>query len=68
MAVPKVDGQFIAEAIKYIDENGDMTNVCEGTNVGFTQKYYRDRVPLTGDIHGIAPMIWCAYALTCNDL
>ena len=22
MAVPKVDGQFIAEAIKYIDENG----------------------------------------------
>ena len=54
--------------VKYIDENGDMTNVCEGTNVGFTQKYYRDRVPLTGDIHGIAPMIWCAYALTCNDL
>ena len=22
MAVPKVDGQFITEAIKYIDENG----------------------------------------------
>ena len=54
--------------VKYIDENGDMTNVCEGTNVGFTQKYYRDRLPLTGDTHGIAPMIWCAYALTCNDL
>ena len=24
MAVPKVDGQFIAEAVKYIDENGNI--------------------------------------------
>ena len=27
MAVPKVDGQFIAEAIKYIDENG-KSKIC----------------------------------------
>ena len=27
MAVPKVDGQFIAEGIKYIDENG-KSKIC----------------------------------------
>ena len=27
MAVPKVDGQFIAEAIKYIDENGVLGTI-----------------------------------------
>ena len=30
MAVPKVDGQFIAEAIKYIDENGLFSNDWSG--------------------------------------
>jgi len=54
--------------IKYIDEKGDIKNVCEGTNIGFTTEYYRARLPLTGDVHGQAPMLWCAYALTTNNL
>ncbi|NDW08218.1 glycoside hydrolase family 105 protein [Dysgonomonas sp. 520] len=54
--------------VKFIDEKGDIKNVCEGTNIGFTTEYYRDRLPLTGDIHGQAPMLWCAYALLTNEL
>lgn len=54
--------------IKYIDENGDIENVCEGTNIGNTTEYYRKRLALTGDLHGQAPVLWCAYALKTNEL
>lgn len=52
----------------YIDEKADVKNVCEGTPIGHTAAYYRDRLPLTGDVHGQAPMLWCAYALLNEHL
>lgn len=54
------------ELITYIDPNGDVTEVCIGTNKGFDKQYYYDRPRIIGDFHGQAPVIWCAYALTEN--
>lgn len=53
---------------KFIEKNGDVRAVCEGTNIGNSNEYYRKRLPLTGDLHGQAPMLWCAYALTTDKL
>ena len=47
----------------YIDENDDVREICEGTNKLNDRQYYLDRVRITGDLHGQAPMIWCAFAL-----
>ena len=49
--------------VKNIDPNGDVKNVCEGTMVGTNRDHYKNRLPLTGDLHGQAPALWCAYAL-----
>ena len=48
---------------KYVNEIGDIEAVCEGTMLGSTSEHYRNRKPLTGDLHGQAPVLWCAYAL-----
>lgn len=47
----------------YIDKNDDMREICEGTNKKNDHQYYLDRKRITGDLHGQAPMIWCAMAL-----
>ena len=47
----------------YIDENDDVREICEGTNKLNDRQYYLDRKRITGDLHGQAPMIWCANAL-----
>ena len=52
----------------FIDEKGDVTKVCEGTNIGSSSEYYRKREGITGDLHGQAPVLWCAYALTTPEL
>lgn len=49
--------------VTFIDKNGDVTSVCEGTNIGNTKEYYLGRKPLTGDMHGQALVLWCATAL-----
>lgn len=49
--------------IKYIDKNGDISNVCEGTNKKNNRQYYLDRKRNVGDLHGQAPVLWCAAAL-----
>ena len=49
--------------VSYIDNNGDVSNVCEGTNKKNDRQYYLDRKRLTGDMHGQAPILWCAAAL-----
>jgi unsaturated rhamnogalacturonyl hydrolase len=49
--------------ITYIDDNGNITNVCEGTGKKNDRQYYLDRKRLTGDMHGQAPVLWCATAL-----
>ena len=47
----------------YIDEKGDVTEVCVGTNKLNDRQYYYDRPRVVGDYHGQAPVLWCADAL-----
>lgn len=49
--------------IGYINDNDDIRNVCEGTNKKNDRQYYLDRKQNTGDLHGQAPLLWCATAL-----
>jgi unsaturated rhamnogalacturonyl hydrolase len=49
--------------IKYINQDNDITDVCEGTNKKNDRQYYLDRKRNTGDFHGQAPLLWCATAL-----
>ncbi len=49
--------------IKYINADDDITDVCEGTNKKDDRQYYLDRKKNTGDLHGQAPLLWCATAL-----
>lgn len=49
--------------ITYINENDEITEVCAGTNIKNDYQYYLDRPRIVGDLHGQAPVIWCAYAL-----
>ena len=48
---------------EHIDKNANVTDVCEGTNKGFSVQYYLDRKRLTGDLHGQAAALWSAMAL-----
>lgn len=49
--------------VSYIDEKGDIANVCAGTNKGPSVQYYLDRPRNVGDLHGQAPVLWTATAL-----
>ena len=49
--------------VKYIDADGNISNVCAGTNKGTTIQYYLDRPRNIGDLHGQAPVLWTASAL-----
>ena len=49
--------------VKYIDADGNISNVCEGTGKGPTVEYYLNRRRNTGDLHGQAPVLWSASAL-----
>lgn len=49
--------------IPYINSEGDVTEVCVGTNKKDDRQYYYDRPRITGDYHGQAPVLWCAFAL-----
>jgi len=49
--------------VTYIDDNGNVREVCEGTNKKNDRQYYLDRKRITGDMHGQAPLLWCAAAL-----
>jgi len=61
-------GRAAAKAWKalmsYLNPNYDIREVCEGTGTGTTEQYYRDRKRYSGDTHGQAAMLWCAYGLT----
>lgn len=50
--------------LTYLDTNYDIRNVCEGTGAKNDYQYYLDRRRWTGDLHGQAALLWCAYALT----
>jgi unsaturated rhamnogalacturonyl hydrolase len=47
----------------YVDQNSNVTNVCEGTNKKNDLDYYLFRHRITGDMHGQAPVLWSATAL-----
>ena len=47
----------------YVDQNNDVTSVCEGTNKLNSLEYYLLRKRRTGDFHGQAPLLWTAAAL-----
>jgi rhamnogalacturonyl hydrolase YesR len=49
--------------VSYINADGDMTEVCEGTNKKNDRQYYYDRKRNTGDFHGQAPALWSTFAL-----
>lgn len=49
--------------IPYINEKGDVTEVCVGTNKKNDKQYYYDRPRNTGDSHGQSPYLWCTFAL-----
>lgn len=52
--------------LTFIDENDELRDVCQGTNIGTTKEYYLNRERLTGDLHGQAPLLWCAAAILDN--
>ena len=47
----------------YIDQNGDLIGVCEGTGKKNDLPYYLARKRKTGDFHGQAAALWAASAL-----
>jgi unsaturated rhamnogalacturonyl hydrolase len=47
----------------YIDQNDDVTSVCEGTPKANDLAYYLERKRRTGDFHGQAPILWAASEL-----
>jgi len=49
--------------VSYLEPNGDLRNVCQGTNKKNDLQYYLNRERLTGDLHGQAPVLWSASAL-----
>ena len=48
--------------ITFINDKGDISDVCEGTNKKNERQYYLDRKRNIGDLHGQAPVLWCAAA------
>jgi unsaturated rhamnogalacturonyl hydrolase len=49
--------------VSYLDEKADLREVCVGTAKKNDLQYYLDRPRVTGDLHGQAPVLWCATAL-----
>jgi unsaturated rhamnogalacturonyl hydrolase len=49
--------------VGYVDQNNDVTQVCEGTNKKDDLAYYFARRRKTGDFHGQAAVMWTADAL-----
>lgn len=48
--------------VDLIDENGDLAQVCEGTNKTNDRQFYLNRKTLPGNMHGQAPLLWCVTA------
>jgi rhamnogalacturonyl hydrolase YesR len=49
--------------VKQLDADGNLREVCVGTNKGDNEKFYNDRPRAVGDLHGQAPMLWTVSAL-----
>ena len=51
-------GRAWIAVVGYVDQNNDVTQVCEGTNKKDDLAYYLARKRKTGDFHGQAPVLW----------
>jgi unsaturated rhamnogalacturonyl hydrolase len=49
--------------VRLIDPQGNVREVCAGTDKGPSVQYYLDRPRNVGDLHGQAPVLWSASAL-----
>ncbi len=49
--------------ILYLNDDAAVREVCEGTGKKNDLQYYLDRKRNVGDLHGQAPILWCASAL-----
>ncbi|HEX5433740.1 MAG TPA: glycoside hydrolase family 88 protein [Candidatus Angelobacter sp.] len=49
--------------VGFIDQNENVTNVCEGTNKKDNKEYYLQRKRRTGDFHAQETVLWSASAL-----
>ena len=47
----------------YINQDDELTEVCEGTNIKNDRNHYLQRKRIVGDLHGQAPVLWCSTAL-----
>jgi unsaturated rhamnogalacturonyl hydrolase len=47
----------------YVQHDGDVREVCVGTNTASNREHYMKRPRAVGDMHGQAPVLWCATAL-----
>lgn len=59
--VPAVRKGWIS-LVALIDEKGDINSVCGGTNKNSDREFYLKRPVFKGDMHGQAPVLWCATA------
>jgi rhamnogalacturonyl hydrolase YesR len=48
---------------KHIDQDGNVSDVCVGTDKKNDLEYYLTRPRRTGDLHGQAPVLWTVSAL-----
>ncbi|WP_089892350.1 glycoside hydrolase family 88/105 protein [Kriegella aquimaris] len=49
--------------VDYINVDDELTEVCAGTNIMNSRDHYMNRPRIVGDLHGQAPLLWCATAL-----
>jgi rhamnogalacturonyl hydrolase YesR len=49
--------------VGYLNPDGNLRDVCEGTNKKDDYDFYMHRTKVVGDLHGQSPMLWCASAL-----
>jgi len=49
--------------VSYINADDELTEVCEGTKIKNDRNHYMQRKRIVGDLHGQAPLLWCATAL-----
>lgn len=49
--------------VSRLDSTAAIRDVSEGTNKRNDRTYYLERKRITGDLHGQAPVLWCATAL-----
>lgn len=64
---PKVYGPAARKAwialCSYVDDYGNIREVCTGTGKRNDHQYYLDRPRTKGDLHGQAPLLWSAAAV-----